>query len=345
MEVRYPNINEVIKQPEYKFITEDPHLKNKIMFLTFGGSISYGTNLPTSDIDIRGVALNSPSELIGIKQYEQFTDNETDTTIYTFNKLVSLLLNCNPNTIEMLGCRPEHYAMVSEAGRMLIDNVDLFLSKRAFYSFSGYANSQLRRLQNAVARDRVSQALKEEHIRKSIQVAMNSFDKKYTHFDNNSIVIDTRDSLDPDFEKELILTMNINGYPMREMTGILAEMLNIVKDYDKVNHRNNKKDELHLNKHAMHLLRLYIMCLDILIDHRVVTYREKEHDMLMSVRNGEFMNEDGTFKKEFFKIVDDYEAQVKHAMKISTLPENPDYEKVNEFVMKVNRKGIEENYG
>ena len=345
MEVKHPNINEVIKQPEYKFIHEEPHLKNKIMFLTFGGSISYGTNLPTSDIDIRGVALNSPSELIGIKQYEQFTDSQTDTTIYTFNKLVSLLLNCNPNTIEMLGCRPEHYAMVSEAGRMLIDNVDLFLSKRAFYSFSGYANSQLRRLQNAVARDRVSQALKEEHIRKSIQVAMNSFDKKYTHFDNNSIVIDTRDSLDPEFEKELIIHMDINGYPMREMTGILAEMLNIVKDYDKVNHRNNKKDELHLNKHAMHLLRLYIMCLDILLDHRVVTYRENEHDMLMSVRNGEFMNEDGTFKKEFFKIVDDYEAQVKHAMEISTLPDNPDYEKVNEFVMKINRKGIEENYG
>ena len=97
-----PNINEVIKRPEYKFLYEDKHLKNKIMFLTFGGSISYGTNLPTSDIDIRGVALNSPEELIGIKSYEQYTDSNTDTTIYTFNKLVGLLMNCNPNTIEML---------------------------------------------------------------------------------------------------------------------------------------------------------------------------------------------------------------------------------------------------
>jgi predicted nucleotidyltransferase len=200
-------------------------------------------------------------------------------------------------------------------------------------------------LQNAVARDRVSQALKEEHIKKSILVAMNSFDKKYSSFDKNSIIIDTRDSLDPDLEKELIIDMNLHGYPMRELTGVLAEMLNIVKDYDKVNHRNNKKDELHLNKHAMHLLRLYIMCLDILLEHKVVTYREKEHDLLMSVRNGEFMNEDGTFKAEFFKIVDDYELKVKQAMEISTLPENPDYEKVNEFVMKINRKGIEELYG
>lgn len=337
-----PNINEVIKRPEYKFLYEDKHLKNKIMFLTFGGSISYGTNLPTSDIDIRGVALNSPEELIGIKSYEQYTDSNTDTTIYTFNKLVGLLMNCNPNTIEMLGCKPEHYAMLSESGKMLIDNVGLFLSKKAFYSFSGYANSQLRRLQNAVARDRVSQGMKEDHIKNSILVAMNSFRDKYTNFDSNRMIISTIDSLNPELEKELVVDINLSKYPLREINAMLSEMTAIVRDYDKLNHRNNKKDELHLNKHAMHLLRLYIMCYDILMNHQVITYREKEHDLLMSIRNGEFMNSDCTFSQDFFDIVDEYENKIKKAYELSTLPDEPDYDKINEFVMKINRQAIEE---
>lgn len=335
------NINEVIKMPEYKFIHEDEHLKNKIMFLTFGGSYSYGTNVEGSDIDIRGVCLNSPAELIGIKEYEQYTDENTDTTIYTFNKLAKLLMSCNPNTIEMLGCKPEHYTMVSPAGQMLIDNADIFLSKRAFYSFSGYANSQLRRLQNAVARDRVSQAMKEEHIRNSILVAMNSFKDKYTHFDKNSIILSIEDSKLEDFEKEIMVEIALSKYPLRELNGILAEMTNIVKDYDKLNHRNNKKDELHLNKHAMHLVRLYIMCLDILNDHKIVTYRENEHDLLMAIRTGYFMNPDATFKKEFFKIIDDYEKQIEYACAVSTLPEVPDYEAVNKLVMKINQYALE----
>lgn len=33
-------------------------------------------------------------------------------------------------------------------------------------------------------------------------------------------------------------------------------MNNIVRDYDKLNHRNSKNDELHLNEHALHLIRL-----------------------------------------------------------------------------------------
>lgn len=335
------NINDVIKMPEYRFIHEDEHLKDKIMFLTFGGSYSYGTNVETSDIDIRGVCLNSPSELIGIREYEQYTDENTDTTIYTFNKLAKLLMSCNPNTIEMLGCRPEHYTMVSPAGEMLLKSSDIFLSKRAFYSFSGYANSQLRRLQNAVARDRVSQAMKEEHIKNSILVAMNSFKDKYTNFDKNSIVLSIEDSLNLDLDKEIMVNIDLRKYPLRELNGILAEMTNIVKDYDKLNHRNNKKDELHLNKHAMHLVRLYIMCLDILNNHQIVTYREKDHDLLMAIRSGYFMNPDGTFKKEFFDIVDDYEKKIERACLFSTLPETPDYEEVNKLVMKINRYALE----
>lgn len=161
-------IREMLQSPAYEFLRSNEHLKGKIIFLTLGGSYSYGTNVETSDVDIRGCALNSRSDLLGLSNFEQVVHTGTDTTVYSFNKLVSLLLNCNPNTIEMLGCRPEQYMVCTDIGREMIENRKLFLSKRAVNSFGGYANQQLRRLENALARDKLPQARKEEHILNSI---------------------------------------------------------------------------------------------------------------------------------------------------------------------------------
>lgn len=102
--------------------------------------------------------------MIGFSKFEQVVDTETDTVIYSFNKLINLLISCNPNTIEILGCKPEHYLYLNEEGKLLLENRKLFLSKRCINSFGGYAYQQLNRLTNALARDRYSQTNKEKHI-------------------------------------------------------------------------------------------------------------------------------------------------------------------------------------
>ena len=81
-------------------------------------------------------------------------------------------------------------------------------------------------------------------------------------------------------------------------------MSNVVKDYGKLNHRNKKKDDLHLNKHAMHLVRLLIMGIEILEGKGINTYREKDREQLLEIRNGKYQKEDGSFYKEFFDMVD-----------------------------------------
>ena len=53
--------------------------------------------------------LNLPSDLLGLTSFEQYEDVHTDTVIYSFNKIIRLLLECNPNTIEMLGLDEEQY--------------------------------------------------------------------------------------------------------------------------------------------------------------------------------------------------------------------------------------------
>lgn len=72
-------IREMVAGPEYDFLRTNPRLKDRIIFLTLGGSYSYGTNVKTSDVDLRGCALNIPSDLLGLTNFEQFVHAQTDT--------------------------------------------------------------------------------------------------------------------------------------------------------------------------------------------------------------------------------------------------------------------------
>ena len=105
-------IKETLKGPDYDFLGTDGHLGENIMILTLGGSHAYGTSTDTSDLDIRGCALNRKREILTGEKFEQVSDEQTDTVIYSFNKLIGLLSGCNPNTIELLGNRPEHYVYI-----------------------------------------------------------------------------------------------------------------------------------------------------------------------------------------------------------------------------------------
>ncbi len=334
-------IKEMVSGSNYDFLRTNEHLRKRIIFLTLGGSYSYGTNVETSDVDVRGCALNNPTDLIGLSSFEQVVNTTTDTTVYSFNKLISLLLNCNPNTIEMLGCKPDHYFMMTDVGREMIENRKLFLSRRAVHSFGGYATQQLRRLENALARDRLSQARKEEHILKSMQSAIRSFESRYTAFDKGSLVLFTAESEREDLDSEVYANIRLEKYPVREFNSIMNELTSIISAYEKLNGRNRKKDDAHLNKHAMHLIRLYLMCLDILEKEDIITYRGKDHDLLMSIRAGEYQLEDGSYRKEFFEMVGEFEKRLNYAKENTSLPDHPNIKRVEEFVMSVNRRSLD----
>ena len=334
-------IKEMVNGSAYDFLRTNEHLGRKIIFLTLGGSYSYGTNVETSDVDVRGCALNSESDLLGLTSFEQVVNTQTDTTIYAFNKLVSLLLNCNPNTIEMLGCKPEHYFYISDIGREMIANRKMFLSKRAVHSFGGYANQQLRRLENALARDRLSQARREEHILNSMKGAVKSFESRETRVLNCSRFRYTDESPREDLDREIFADIQLKKYPVREFNSVINDLTNVIGTYEKLNHRNHKKDDEHLNKHAMHLIRLYLLCLDILEKEDIVTYRGDDLPLLMSIRKGDYQLEDGTYRPEFFEMVSDFEKRLNYAKQNTSLPDNPDMKKVEEFVMSVNRRAID----
>lgn len=334
------DILELLKTSEYDFLREDTNLKDKIGMLCLGGSLAYGTNIEgKGDVDLRGFAFESPAELIGMTDsFNQVVETNTDTTIYAFNKFIGLLLENNPNTIELLGCKPEHYFYMTDVATELVKHRKMFLSTRCVRSFGGYAGQQLARLENAIARDSLPQARKEEHIKISLNNAMASFADRYTEFEHGSIVLYTDDSTKEDMDKELFVDINLKHYSVRELNSILNEFTNITRQYGKLNHRNKKKDDEHLNKHAMHLIRLYYMVFDLLEKGDIVTYREVERPFLLEIRKGKFMREDGTYDESFYDFRNELDNRFQYAQKHTVLPEKVNIKEVEDFVMSVNER-------
>lgn len=339
-------LEKIVSRPEYDFLRTNPRLKDKILFLTVGGSYAYGTNVEGSDIDIRGVAMNSIEDILGGTTFEQFQNEETDTVIYSVNKFIKLVTDCNPNVIELLFCEPEQYIWVSPLGQLLLDNKHLFLSQKAYYTFGGYARAQLNRLENALCRGNYfTQAQKEEHIARSVENSIDSFGERYSAMiqGKGSIKLHT-DKVDENGNRIITTDMTMKDVPLREIRSMLEEMTNIVRDYDKSSGwRNTKKDIPHLNKHIMHLVRLYYMGIEILDTGTLHTYRSKEHQLLMSIRNGLFLDEKNNLKPEFYTVLNDLETKLKTALDNSKLPKKARRDDIMQLQIKINLMMIKVN--
>ena len=145
-------------------------LSNNIIFLTVAGSQLYGLNTPESDTDLRGVMLDPVDSLLGLTNFEQqeyrsfdnpvsefvhmFTDIESDDVqIYGLRKFFKLLLENNPNILELLfadNIIPNYYGYIPNliTWETIQDHRDIFLSQKIRHTFAGYAYSQLHRIKN-----------------------------------------------------------------------------------------------------------------------------------------------------------------------------------------------------
>lgn len=333
-------IKALLKTPAYDFLRGDPRLGARTALLTLGGNHAYGTAAEGSDVDIRGFALNSRMALLTGEDFEQVTDTATDTVVYSADKLIRLLSANNPNTIELLGCRPEHYLYLSQAGRLLLDNARLFLSRRVVNAFAGYAGAQLRRLENKTVRT-AARSQQEKHILRSIERAMLHIKSHCAEFPETALRLYTDAAEREGFDEEIYMDVTLTHYPLRDYVGLWSELNSIVRSYNVMGKRNeNAMSHGKLGKHMMHLVRLYYMCFDILERGEIVTYREKEHDLLMSIRNGAFLDENDMPTADFAELLNALDKRMERAERETELPAAPDEKRLRELHAAVNELAL-----
>lgn len=313
-----------------------------LLLTGFGGSYAYGTNVEGSDTDIRGIYANPIDELIGTRpDSEQYQDNVNDITVYSLRKALKLLAGCNPNAIEILGLRETEYLEVSNAGRLLLENADAFLSKRCIYTFGNYAKSQLNRLMNKCGRAK-EEAPKNEL--RTLQKIEKRVSEKYLGGQNRITFHEENGSpalmflpLQP--QPENTPAGQMRGISVNDFCRLASEIRSIHRDYTESSRNNHAVEHGKLAKHAMHLIRLYMMGIDILERGEIITYRAKEHDLLMSIRKGEMMQDDGvTPNAAFEEVLEYYTRRFEEAAANTKLPESADLARINQLAMEINRR-------
>jgi predicted nucleotidyltransferase len=126
------------------------------ILLGYRGSKTHGTYRPNTDpnsiddIDVMGVVIGPPQSYYGFGRQDTFErmENPWDVVMYDVRKFVNLLCKMNPNVLSLLWLPSNFYIKIDPLGKRLIENRNLFVSKEAYKSFTGYAYSQLHKMEH-----------------------------------------------------------------------------------------------------------------------------------------------------------------------------------------------------
>lgn len=128
------------------------------ILVAYRGSHAHGMYVaptePTGidDIDIIGVYIPYLSDYFGHREApprgRDVKIREWDAAAYEVRHFVGLLCNGNPNVMATLWVKPESVIHRDREGEILQAGRHLFVTKRAYHSFGGYAHSQLKRMES-----------------------------------------------------------------------------------------------------------------------------------------------------------------------------------------------------
>lgn len=150
---------------------QESHPNYKVIFLHISGSRLYGTDLPTSDTDYRGIFVPPLEDLILKKDIEQWTSStgdkqsknsagDVDISFWSIHKFIKLLQVGDTNAFDTLFAFGTHAELLREP---LMDK--LYESRELFFpeslrSFFGYALGQVKKYSVKGDKLRDVQALK-----------------------------------------------------------------------------------------------------------------------------------------------------------------------------------------
>ena len=117
---------------------------NKLLFKTIVGSQAYGTSIPTSDVDFKGVYIQPNDAILGFNYKEQIEVNK-DECYYEIRRYLQLLQSANPTVLEMLFVPEECVQYKDPSWQVLLESRHIFLTKQCKNSFGGFAVAQIKR--------------------------------------------------------------------------------------------------------------------------------------------------------------------------------------------------------
>lgn len=303
-------------------------VEKRTIFLTRHGSHAYGLNVPTSDEDFKGICVKPKECYFGFtrtfEQHEHMGSKSdgVDKVVYSLDKFARLAADCNPNIIEVLHVSDSSVLLCDEFGEELRAVRNEFLSKKAKFTFSGYAHAQLNRIKTH--RSWLLNPPKQAPSRKDFHLSETT---KVSQSELGAFEAAVRDGIEIELPKD-VLTLFTREKQYQAAKTHYDQYLNWVKT------RNPARAELEAKygydtKHGMHLLRLQRMAKEILTDHVVYVDRRDrgDRDELLDVRFG---------NRSYDSLVDEaerLEAECEELYKTSTLRKEPNRSRLDDLVI------------
>lgn len=344
-----------------------PHL---ILLEAWSGSRAYGTELPASDVDTRGVFFLPQAQFYGLSYTQQLSDETNDTILYELGRFVELLSKNNPNILELLAMPDD----CIQRRHPIMDRLrpEDFLSKKCKDTFGGYAFTQVRKARglnkkivNPMSKERKTPldfcyVLWNEHslpLKKWLE--LQGFRQEQCglasipHFrDSYGLYHDERGELGfsgvirkPD-SNELALSSIPKGKPMAAVLSFNKDgYQTYCKEYRQywewVEKRNETRYESTLShgknydaKNMMHTFRLLDMAEEIARE-GIIRVRRPNRSFLLDIRHGAFEY------KQLVGWAEERMARIEALYQQSALPEAPDLERINRILIEMR----EELYG
>lgn len=341
-------------------------MKDNMLVKHYAGSHAYGTSLPTSDVDFRGIFCADPVNILTsfFPIREKNDEDEEDTKFFELSHFMNLCIDCNPNIIETLWVHRDDMVYTTEAYELLRHHKHNLLSSKLAFTFSGYAMSQLKRIKGH--NKWINNPQPEEPPRQTdfLSLVQNfQTDKKFFKV-HNQIMSHRQGHRFIPYGDNIYGVYQIKGYNLfddnyllnttyedegnRHLLGVPLFIVKFnKKEYiaSKENHKkywtwkkNRNKDRAKLEekfgydaKHAMHLVRLMRMGIEALRDGEIIVKRP-DADELLSIRNGAMTYE------ELLEYAEHMDNEVRNVWyKKTELPKKPDIKLAAKLVMEVQK--------
>jgi len=296
-------------------------IESCIIFESVFGSQVYGVSTPQSDQDFRGVCIPPweirNSLLLNFEQKDGWDGQYEDRVIYNIKKFFSLCKDANPAIIEYLFIPERFWVKYKFAWNDILVNRKLFLSKKAKYTFTGYAHAQLQRIKTH--RNWLLNPPKEEPTREGFGLPANPM---LSNEQISAVVSIPEGIIIPEYREEAEKEKHY-----REARRYWDMYMNW-----KI-HRNPDRAKLeekygYDTKHAMHLVRLMYEGEELLTT-GYITFPRPERTELMAIRNGLYSYD------QLMEKVENFDAMFETLYEKSSLPFSPNGIAINELYLKL----------
>jgi uncharacterized protein len=306
-----------------------PERTPTLIYETRHGSRAYGLAREGSDEDSRGVVVGPPAWYLGFVGGPEQIEHSSDHVWTEVRKFVRLSAQGNPTLLEMMFTDESDHRVVTREGRVLLDARERFLSRRVEGTFAGYALAQLKRIRTH--RRWLLSPPSVEPTRASYGLPERTAIPRDQHGALEALA--ERGELD-----EAALPPNFLDVLAREKRYRAAR-----REWEQhrqwQRERNPKRAALEAahgydTKHAMHLVRLMRMAIEILGE-GIVRVRRPDREELLAVRDGAWSYDELEARCERLR------AEITAAAARTSLPAEPDEQALDGLTVSIVESALE----